>query len=158
MTTEINRRIFISGALRSVAAVATLFVALPASSQPNSFSLCRISHGSYGGTSAYRLASIARRLADVPKEGLVRDWSMRNNAFIIKTYRPIEDVVTAALTDKEKVRVEVPAGELVTAFHQHKLPLHNYFRTRSGCGRLNVNEFAEMYPSPPDRKWVCLCG
>jgi hypothetical protein len=158
MSIKINRRHFISSVLAgTVAALASLSGVL-ISSRRHPFNLYRISFGSYGGTSCWRHASIATRLAQVPKQTLVRDWAVQKNAFIVNSKRNAKDIIADARVEKEYVKVEVSPELLISKYHRRKLPLHNYFRAKTGLTQINLDRFAERYPGLPERKWICLYG
>jgi hypothetical protein len=158
MTTEINRRDFLAQVVACAGGTSVWLSALLIHSPRPTPNLCRISFGGYGGTSGYRHGSIVRRLAKGPKKRLVRDWSMKNNAFILFSGRDAIDIVASAQLEDEYVKIEMSPEPLVTNYHRRKLPLNYHFRIKAGLIRIDLDEFAEKYPGCPQRKWICLLG
>lgn len=158
MPNIIQRRRFLLQILASVSAAAVLFTVSKTRSRRRMIFLYRFSQNSRGGISGCKFASVVKRLSSVPGAILTRDWSSEANTFLVMTDRSIEEIVAAANTEKEGVRVELSWEPIVTELHRQKLPLHNYFRSKSGIARIGVDEFATRYPNILERKWQRISG
>ena len=153
MSIKITRRVFVAGA-GAFTTLATGALALDQAAFNASPWLIRLTHGSYGGTSCYRFASICQKLAAVQKNDLNRDWSQKFNSFQIFTSRPLEDIVKAISLVNETVQLEVSRSALVTAEHKKKLPFHNFKRASFGFSKITLEEFAALYPTVGSRSWI----
>jgi hypothetical protein len=116
--------------------------------------LIRLTSGSYGGTSCYKFAGIAQRLAGVETNDLHRDWSQKWNSFQTLTSRGLEDVVKDIWPIDQTVKLEVSQSPLITAEHRSSLSFHNYKRISSGFSRISLEEFASLYPTVGSRRWI----
>jgi len=155
MSIKITRREFIAGSVAVASFATAALVWKQAASAPSPL-LIRLTSGSYGGTSCYRFASIAQRLAGVEKNHLRRDWSQKCNSFQILTSRSLEAVVKDIWSIDETVNLEVSHSPLVSAEHMSKLSFHNYKRISSGFSRITLEEFATLYPTVGSHRWISI--